>query len=538
MRRQFLAAAFSASVGLVRPREPTALQQIATVKDIPPVIQVNPDDRLALSQGLFTGSITIGKLFSSAPVIATNTTVARRMGDRLADVVNAKDFGAMLDGKTNDTAAIQAAVAAAAGNPVLLSAGTAAIQIPPDLMSGRFAGNGQLLTGDGRRRARMFARRATEPARYGTLGDINTAFDGDMSTVQVAIEHRIDGASTLTRPTSGYAFHHENSAVSIYYQNKSGYNALSGDQGGRTGCAAISGRVTQEGQGDATMLSITGTVFGTNPNSTHFLANPAVLVMDGDLFGFADGTYQQVDEFSHNDFGYDLAVSSTVRNFYRTNAKGAKGAWWLGVRYQSFGTQAVDVAFQLVGKWKNVIDTTGVSTGPSNAVMTLAAGQRIYLSASNPDNFVNPASTQPGPSWLTFNPSTGKVEIAARGAPVIQASADGMEGNLLKPISNVYDQSGTIAVSDKLAVIESDLALKLALGPGPADGHDLLIKRLGFGAATISLSLDGEEQAEIRLDSPTSKEAIRVIWSEKKQSWLLIHHMRPPMKDHVASVSA
>ena len=538
MRRQFLAAAFSASVGLVRPKQPTVLQQIATVKDIPPVIQVNPDDRLALSQGLFTGSVTVGRLFSSAPVTATNTITARRMGDRLADVVNAKDFGAMLDGQTNDTAAVLAAAAAAAGNPVLLPAGTAAVRTLPDLINGRFAGNGQLLTGDGHRRARMFARRSTEPARYGVLGDISTAFDGDMSTVQVAIEHRIDGASTLTMPTSGYVFHHENSAVSIYYQNKSGHNALSGDQGGRTGCAAISARVTQEGQGDATMLTVTGTVFGTNPNSTHFLANPAVLVMDGDLFGFADGTYQQVDEFSHNDFGYDLAVSSTIRNFYRTNAKGAKGAWWLGLRYQSFGTRAVDVAFQLVGKWNNVLDTTGVSTGPSNAVVTLAAGQRIYLNASNPDGFVNPASTQAGPSWLTFNPSTGKVEIAVRGTPAIQASADGMEGNLLKPISNVYDRSGAIAVTDKLAVIEAGLASEFTLESGPVDGHDLVIKRLGLGAATISLSLDGEEQAEICLGSPTLREAIRLIWSERKRSWLLIHYMGLPTADRTPPVSA
>lgn len=531
MRRQILAAALSAFIGPIRPRQSTMLQQIATIKDIPPVIVIRPDDRLTLSQGLFTGSVTINRLFSSAPVVAANTTFARSMGDRLADYVNAKDYGAMLDGKADDTAAIQAATAAAAGNPVLLPAGTAATQALPDFMTGRFTGNGQLLTGDGHRRARMFARRATEPVRYGILGDISTAFDGDMSTVQLAIEHRIDGASTLTKPTQGYVFHHENSAISLYYQNKSGYNALSGDQGGRTGCAAISGRVTQEGQGDATMLAVTGTVFGTNPSSTHFLANPAVLVMDGDLFGFADGTYQQVDEFSHNDYGYDLAVSSTVRNFYRTNAKGAKGAWWLGLRYQSFGAQPVDVAFQLVGKWNNVLDTTRASTGPSNAVLTLAAGQRIYLNASNSDNFANPASTQPGSSWLTFNPLTGKVELAVRGAPAIQASADGLDGNFLKPVSNVYNRSGSIAVTDKLAIVEADLFVELVLDSGIVDGHDMIIKRLGFGSVKIRLSLDGDERAEVRLDSPTLKEAVRLIWSEKKRSWLLIHYMNLPMKE-------
>jgi hypothetical protein len=181
MRRQFLAAAFSAFVGPARLPQPALLQRVATIKDIPPVIQVNSEDRLPLSQGLFTGSVTINRLFNSAPTAATNTPVARRLGDRLADYVNVKDYGAALDGQTNDTNAIQAAWAAAGGRAVQLPAGTAAIATPPDALSGRFRGEGQLRTGDGFRRARMFARRSTEPARYGVLGDISTAFNPSYS---------------------------------------------------------------------------------------------------------------------------------------------------------------------------------------------------------------------------------------------------------------------------------------------------------------------------------------------------------------------
>lgn len=522
MRRQFLVAAFSAFVGPIRLPQPTLLQRVATIKDIPPVIQVNSEDRLPLSQGLFTGSVTISRLFNSSPTTATNTLVARRLGDRLADYVNVKDYGAALDDKTNDTIAIQAASVAAGGRAVQLPAGTAAITTPPDALSGRFCGEGQLRTGDGFRRGRMFARRATEPAKYGVLGDINTAFDGDLSTVQLAIEHRIDGATTLTKPTSGYVFHHENSAVSIYYQNKSGYNSLSGDQGGRTGCAAISGRVAQEGQGDTAFMTVTGTVFGSNPNSTHFLANPAVLVMDGDLFGFADGTYQQVDEFSHNDFGFDLAVSSTVRNFYRTNSTGAKGAWWIGTRYQSFGSKAADAAFQVLGNWNNVFDTCRVATGPSKAVMTLSAGQRIYLAASNSDNFANPASIQVGDSWLCFNPLTGKLELAARGVPVIQASAAGIEGNFLKPITNIYRESGSISVNDVLSVIIPNNNIKMTLDCGKQDGHDMLLKILGIYNVVIILTLDCRKNTEFIFNGKSNGEATRIIWSDKLQSWLLM----------------
>ena len=340
---------------------------------------------------------------SFVPVTARGTPSPRLLADRAADTVNLRDFGAALDGSTDDGPAVPA--------------GTAAVGTQPDAVTGRFTGEGQLRTGDGKRRGRMFARRASAPVRYGSLDDIGTAFDGDLSTVQLAIEHRVDGAATLTQPSAGYVYRHENSAVSIYYQNRSGFNALAADQGGRTGCAAVTGRVSQQGQGDALFMSVGGTVAGTKPGSTHFLANPAVLVMDGDLFGFSDGTYQQVDEFSHNDAGFDVAVSSTVRNFYRTNDTGAKGAWWLGLRFQSNGAKAVDAALQVVGRWNGVLDTCGVISGPTGAVVTMRAGQRIYLNGSNPDAYINPAKVQPGSEWLDADPATGAVRLVAGGAP-------------------------------------------------------------------------------------------------------------------------
>lgn len=58
-----------------------------------------------------------------APVLADGTTKPRMLKDRFADVVNVKDFGAVGDGATDDTEAIQAALSAAS-KAVFFPAGT------------------------------------------------------------------------------------------------------------------------------------------------------------------------------------------------------------------------------------------------------------------------------------------------------------------------------------------------------------------------------------------------------------------------------
>ena len=57
-------------------------------------------------------------------VTATGSTTPRTLPDRFADVVNVKDFGAVGDGVTDDTAAFNAAIATASGGTVYVPRGT------------------------------------------------------------------------------------------------------------------------------------------------------------------------------------------------------------------------------------------------------------------------------------------------------------------------------------------------------------------------------------------------------------------------------
>jgi hypothetical protein len=97
----------------------------ASVDGTQAIIGVGGVDQMTVSNaGVVTANSFVGAMNGSS-VTATGSTTARTLANRFADVVNVKDFGAVGDGVTDDTAAIQAAiVATTTGKALFFPSGT------------------------------------------------------------------------------------------------------------------------------------------------------------------------------------------------------------------------------------------------------------------------------------------------------------------------------------------------------------------------------------------------------------------------------
>lgn len=297
-------------------------------------------------------------------------------------------------------------------------------------LTGRYYGPGRLSTQDGNKRGLWFTNVTSAPTSTGNSSSINTAFNGDLSNSIFQIESRISGAATLGQPTTGYLYTTEAYPVYHYLENTSGWNQGTADNAGRTAAIAHQVQVYQGGQGDA--MAFSGRVFvtGTRSGSTSFLANPAGSIIAGDMFAGAAGVYLNSQEFYLHDSGFDVAALGPVLNFDRTNATGAKGAWWAGVRVQSLGSQPIDVGYSLFGPANFGLDVS-FATITNNAAITMKANQRIYgnVSATDPTSLSRfPAGLGTG-EWIEYNSGVSAWNFVAGNQSALQVSGSQVVAN-------------------------------------------------------------------------------------------------------------
>jgi hypothetical protein len=328
----------------------------------------------------------------------------------LADtIVSVKDFGAVGDGVTDDTAAI---LAASVQPKTFLPSGTYdTTYVNSSLVPGSWQGIGQITDVSNRKLPPWFANASSAPSSVGSQNSLLTAFTGDISKCQLPIGHYIQGAATLTQPTTGYYYQPESYPHYTYLYNSSGWNQSTSTNAGRTAACAYFTRVDNYGQGDCVAHTAVSFVTGSKPGATSFLANPAAVLFNGQCTAGSAGVLLGPSEYVMADQGFDVACVGSAMSMNRTNSTGALDCFWAGYRSQATGTQAIDQAYGVSGSHYIGVDM-GIATITGSA-MTIKANTKIHFNSTAADYR---KTSSLGDSWITYESASAEFQIAGNSA--------------------------------------------------------------------------------------------------------------------------
>lgn len=258
---------------------------------------------------------------------------------------------------------------------------------------------------------------SSAPSPQGSEENIETAFSGDMSRVR-ALSLSVSGKATLGLPVSGYRYTPETCGHYVYAVNKSGHNESTASADGRTAHCVYRTVVVNEGQGDAVAYNALAVARGERPGATHFLANPAAVLFNGDAIADSDGVYLNPFELHLHDMGYAVAGAGAVLSCDRTSAVDSKGQGWWGVRVDSIGSAAIDAGVAMSGLIGRCIDTT---SAVSVCALVASPGQRVFFNGV-PNGF---HSKNLGDAWVEY--SNGALCLAVGGAHKLRIFPDRIE---------------------------------------------------------------------------------------------------------------
>jgi hypothetical protein len=332
---------------------------------------------------------------SEVPMVQNGVTVKTSVND-LRDFISVTAFGAVGNGVTDDTTAIQNAelnVPVYAPPGTYLANGVA----NPTVLVGRQYGSGQIKTADGNKSAPNFSIATQAPSALGNYTNLKTAFNGDLSRCVNAVGMHVSGAASLGQPTNSYQYTPELSAYYTVFENTSGFCQVTPTTAGRTGATAFRTLVKQNGQGDAVAYNGSVSVTQSLPGATSFLENPAGVLFNGEVGVFTNGGYCNPIEINCSDSGFDAAAIGFVNNLIRDNDTGALNTVWISFRAQSIGTKFCDAFLSANGKFKNGLDLVTANLGTNQSAVSLSAGQRIYF-----NNTATPTGGT-GIAWVTNN---------------------------------------------------------------------------------------------------------------------------------------
>lgn len=289
----------------------------------------------------------------------------------------------------------------ATGTPIYVPTGTSLTGSSPTESSARYYGDDHLVLG-GQKRGRDFALIGKQHT-FPTATTARNQFNGDASKSahQIDVEMTDSGGNPFGPVGANYVYapHYTPSFINMMVNSGVGWNQSTDRNGpGRTGITANRARIAHYGEGDAACFNGSVYVAGAMPGATHYLANPAGVLFNGDLSAGTDGVYLNAGEMRLMDNGHDVSGIGWVLNLVRDNSLGGLSAGWEGVRIQSQGSEEVDSGFRADGKIKVGVNLSRM-TSASEAALAIKTGHRMYLGSTAGGDF----GTILGNTYLTFN---------------------------------------------------------------------------------------------------------------------------------------
>lgn len=373
--------------------------------------------------------------------------VLRGASAKVGDITSIKDFGAVGDGTTDDTAAFTKAEAASE-TTVYVPDGTYSTTLNASQLLKTYFGPGTILQSGGAKLPNYFTYTNAAPATSSNPGNVTNAFGG-VSKSPLRYQSYVVGAATAGTPTTGYVTAYDLSQLQLNMYVTAGHNQSTSDTPGRTMIGQQYNYTVMAGQGDASGLlfggyvsnsndsRFTGTISGTtltisglagaalavgkyvygqgvtagtqitggsgtswtvnnsqtigpismNANITSsWLADPALTALAGEYDATSNGVNVVSAELTTRDNGYYATMSGYGSHIYRSVLPSPNPKAFVCVNFSatSNDSQPVDAFYYGHGKSKIGLDfSTADFSSNSGAAFTFAANQYSYYNCTN-----------------------------------------------------------------------------------------------------------------------------------------------------------
>ena len=408
---------------------------------------VEQQSTAGLQEQITTATNTANTALTAANANTTFTqsgtgAVSRSVTSKLKDTVSVKDFGAVGDGVTNDTAAYLAAISAAATSIYVPEGSYNCLTLAPTSITKQLIGPGRTILGgdNATHPVKNFAYVSGTPTTWSNVGDPAAAMSGEMvGKGGMAIQNYTAGANTAGQPTSGYVNRHDLGVINLNSVFNSGFNSSLSDTEGRTGVPQYTSYAIHLGKGDYFNYLAGGYVNNPDPNrNSHWLADPALTCLAGGLSAVTPSCNLALIELQVQDGGNNITASGGTFHLYRTAAipsPNTKKYLWQGLTVNSRGTVALDSLYQGTGLSRLGIDFSSATFTDSNTALALKRGQSINFNSVNSSSISTSDGTAPGTTKIHMSETSVSVLTVVNN----QTSLDVRETAVLPGASSTSD---------------------------------------------------------------------------------------------------